>query len=102
MKAEKVIITKAAPVVYQKDKTENAGWLPNEEMLPDVVKADLDKWLTHDEQIRRRKAVRKALEDMVRDGKAREKTVILPLIENKEVVDTPFTFYKIIVKPSNK
>lgn len=89
MKAEKVTITskeKAKPV---------DGWNPNEESLPQQVRENLDKWLTHDERKYRQKVVAYALIGMVRDRQAAEYTTTLYLSDGyKNIIEKPFTFYK--------
>lgn len=89
MKAEQVIIDKTP-------KSEVIPWDPDVEKLPTIVRDHLDHWLSPEATVRRRHATYKALRDMVRDGEAQERTVILHLQSSTGgYVEKPFTFYKL-------
>ena len=90
MKAEKVIIDNPS-------KNEENVWNPDVERLPAIVREQLDHWLSPEETVRRRHATYKALRDMVRDGEAQERTVILHLQDSTHggYIEKPFTFYKL-------
>lgn len=90
MKAEKVIIAKTP-------KSEVMPWNPDVEKLPAIVREQLDKWLSPEATVRRRHITIKALRDMVRDGEAQERTVILQLQGTSagDIIEKPFTFYKL-------
>lgn len=92
MKAEKVIIKND-----DKTKTEPmCEWNPKVENLPNIVKKYLDQWLSPDQLRRHKKAIVRALVEMVNDGQMRERTIILQLSgEHKgEIVQKEFTFFK--------
>ena len=90
MKAEQVIINKTP-------KSEFIPWNPDVEKLPAIVREQLDKWLSPEATVRRRRVTHKALRDMVRDGEAQERTVILQLQGTSagDIIEKPFTFYKL-------
>ena len=90
MKAEQVIITKTP-------KREVIPWNPDVEKLPAIVREQLDKWLSPEATVRRRHVTIKALRNMVRDGEAQERTVILQLQGTSagDIIEKPFTFYKL-------
>ena len=90
MKAEKVIIDNPS-------KNEENVWNPDVERLPAIVREQLDHWLSPEETVRRRHATYKALRDMVRDGEAQERTVILQIQGTTagDIIEKPFTFYKL-------
>jgi hypothetical protein len=90
MKAEQVIINKTP-------KSEVIPWNPDVEKLPAIVREQLDKWLSPEATVRRRRVTHKALRDMVRDGEAQERTVILQLQGTSagDIIEKPFTFYKL-------
>lgn len=90
MKAEQVIITKT-------HKSEVIPCNPDVEKLPAIVREQLDKWLSPEATVRRRHITIKALRDMVRDGEAQERTVILQLQGTSavDIIEKPFTFYKL-------
>ena len=90
MKAEQVIITKTP-------KREVIPWNPDVEKLPAIVREQLDKWLSPEATVRPRHITIKALRDMVRDGEAQERTVILQLQGTSagDIIEKPFTFYKL-------
>jgi len=90
MKAEQVIINKTP-------KNEVIPWNPDVEKLPAIVREQLDKWLSPEATVRRRHVTYKALRDMVRDGEAQERTVILQLQGTSagDIIEKPFTFYKV-------
>lgn len=90
MKAEQVIITKTP-------KREVIPWNPDVEKLPAIVREQLDKWLSPEATVRRRHVAIKALRNMVRDGEAQERTVILQLQGTSagDIIEKPFTFYKL-------
>lgn len=89
MKAEQVIITTP--------KSEVTSWNPDVDQLPAIVREQLDQWLSPEATVRRRLATYKALRDMVRDGDAQERTVILQLQGPVagDIIEKPFTFYKL-------
>ena len=90
MKAEKVIIDNPS-------KNEENVWNPDVERLPAIVREQLDHWLSPEETVRRRHATYKALRNMVRDGEAQERTVILQIQGTTagDIIEKPFTFYKL-------
>ena len=89
MKAEQVIITTTP-------KSEVIPWNPDVEKLPTIVREQLDRWLSPEAAVRRRHATFKVLRNMVRDGEAQERTVILHLQSSTGgYVEKPFTFYKL-------
>lgn len=90
MKAEQVIITKTP-------KSEVIPWNPDVEKLPAIVREQLDQWLSPEATVRRRRVTYKALRDLVRDGEAQKRTVILHLQGNihGDYIEKPFTFYKL-------
>lgn len=90
MKAEKVIIDNPS-------KNEDNGWNPDVDKLPAIVRDQLDHWLSPEATVCRRHATYKALRDMVRDGEAQERTVILQLqgTTKGDIIEKPFTFYKL-------
>ena len=90
MKAEQVIIDKTT-------KSEVIPWNPDVERLPAIVRDQLDHWLSPEAAVRRRHATFKALRNMVRDGEAQERTVILQLQGTVagDINEKPFTFYKL-------
>ena len=98
MKAEQVIITKTP-----KEELE-PGWHPNEAKLPDIVKLYMDEYLSPRQFKHRMDIVRKTIFDMVHHGQAVEKTVILALSgkEKGEIINKPFTFYKIVNQDGNR
>lgn len=92
MKTEKVIIDNPS-------KNENNEWNPDVERLPVIVRDHLDHWLSPEATVRRRHATYKALRNMVRDGEAQERTVILHLQSSTGgYIERPFTFYKLKVE----
>ena len=95
MKAEKVVIVKEEKVP-QNQKTEDAKWEPYVPGLPEIVRKQMDKWLSYDEMKHRKKAIRKALEYMIECGQMREKTIVLHLRGSVkgEVIEKEFTFFK--------
>lgn len=90
MKAEQVIITNTP-------KSEVIPWNPDVEKLPAIVREQLDQWLSPEATVRRRHVTLKALRDMVRDGEAQERTIILQLHGKSagDIIEKPFTFYKL-------
>lgn len=95
MKAEKVVIVSDNGTT-QNQKTEDAKWKPNVTGLPEIVRAQMDKWLSYEEMKHRKYAIRRALEDMIECGQMREKTVVLHLRGSVpgEVIEKEFTFFK--------
>lgn len=88
---------KAEQVIIKTPKSEVTPWNPDVERLPAIVREQLDQWLSPEATMRRRRATYKALRDMVRDGDAQERTVILQLqgTVKGDIIEKPFTFYKL-------
>ena len=95
MKAEKVVIVSDKGTTQNKE-TEDAKWEPYIPGLPEIVRKQMDKWLSYDEMKIRKKAIRRALEYMINCGQMREKTIVLHLRGSVkgEFIEKEFTFFK--------
>lgn len=91
MKAEVVIVHHTPKSVADDIKK----WEPRIDMLPEIVKSELDHFLSYEEAQRRNHAVHRAIYDMVRYGEMKERHVVLHLTDGSGGVKLKdFTFYK--------